>query len=902
MFVRARGATALSGCTVVEHRTASLTRQQFRSASPFSTSTRQHDAPKPQLSKVKRAERVDKLAQKRNVRAIRRERDVKKLELARMAEHRRVEELHEKRQVAQDISDSLPPFSEEQLESMYQGLLTASPSELAAPLLAAPPAAPALPDPAVESRRRGERLSLLEQRLAELEGEIEQESTIGVEQGSLAHRLRERQGLKRDEGIPQELSKQDDSVPVVAGSPARVLLDRVENLLPVAAAEADGAIPSTAAGGPLELALPRGALAQTEWADLVLSCAEQGDREGVERGLRLMDRLTPISDGKVLEETLALYSADGRAQDALALAAFARQNSLPLSVQAHHHLLTALLASHPELALRHLQSMEVAGHTPLLPTFTAVVHRLLSPFSPPHLVRAGWDLYAHTRAVAYPVPDAQLFSTMIVACSTGPHPSPDRAIDLFTEMTHDNRLPSSEMAFNGVIRACSREGSQEYYYEALRHMRRMLDDNVAPSRQTFHALLEGAQRHGDLARARWMLVKMVGLGGEVGPTGKTMALVLQAYAAFRPESRARQAKRRPEVGREAEVGQATGAAPGQAEERRGPSSSLDPLDDPTTLSSSASSASTQAVIELLGEASLFYPGPMPQTSAEVLVEARNLLLQVVDASVLSSSAASSHSSESAESSPSPSMFPQVQPSTFLLNSYLSVLNSHAPLPQTLDFFSTSYAALALPKNRFSYKLVMRRCELAKNKEEGVVAAKRVFEEWLMWKDEPFPVQDGEQDLGAAGSLQRERMLWLKERSDGRSASKMWGGMIRVLARALKEDEALSVLKRFVSLYPPTALSSGVTLPALPPKPSTRPSQSLALPPLPIRLSSSLYPETAPPLDALRPPFLTFKDLQLLHLRLANMEDKEGLSFVKWVGKAYEAALVLARKAEAKREK
>ncbi|BGP14722.1 hypothetical protein JCM10213_002748 [Rhodosporidiobolus nylandii] len=883
-------------------------------SSPFSTSTAQHEAPRVRLSKAKRAERSDKLAKKREVRAVRREREDRKEELKRMAAHRKADEVNDKRDIGEEISDALPPFSDEQLEAMYQGLLLASPVELASPLLPAPPAASALPDPDADSLERQERLSLLEMRLQEIEGELEMEAQTEEEREGLAARLRRRR--EAEDGAQQEekVEAEEAGVPVLAESPARQLLERIEGLLP---AEASEAPPLPLAEG-AEVALPTGLLSRAEWSDLVLACAEEGDQEGVEKALRLMDRTTPIREGKILEETLALYSANGRTQDALALANFARQNSLPLSRSAHHQLLTTLLPSHPELALQHLQSMECAGHTPLLATYTAVVHRLVSPYSPPHLVREGWNLYAQTRAVAYPIPDVPLFSTMILACSTGAHPAPERAIDLFTEMTHDNRLPPSEMAFNGVIRACAREGSEEYYYEALRYLRRMLDENVRPSRHTFHAVLEGAKRHGDLARARWMLVKMIGIGGDCTPNEKTLALLLQTYAAYRPESRDRNVRKgRSDDARQAGDREAEGAegedAKGEEEggqRRKRPSAVLEPEQDPTNLPTSSSlspspsstSSSTQAVIELLGEASLFYPGPLPTTSAEVAAEAKNLMLQVVEPTVLAppSSAASADASPApasdANASPADSMFPSVLPSTFLLNSYLSVLNSHAPLPSSVAFFSHAYDALALPKNRFTFEVLMRRCELAKDPQGAVRVAKGVFEEWLKWRDEKIP-ESGEEgeELG-----QKEREIWVKERTDGGSARKMWGGMIRVLARAFEESDALSVLKRFVSLYPPHALSKGVVLPRLPPAPLPAPSHPSALPPLPIKLASPLYPETAPPLDSLRPPFLLFEDLQLLHLRLANMEDEEGLAFVKWVGKAYEAALREGRRREARR--
>ncbi|GAA5911182.1 hypothetical protein JCM6882_006600 [Rhodosporidiobolus microsporus] len=915
MLSAARRSLLPGGSSIAAHLDLRLAALSLHHSSPFSTSAPPNEAPRIRLSKVKRAERADKLEKKRVVRGLRRDREENRREMQRMAEHRRVEEVRDKRDIGEDISDSLAPFTEDQLQAMYTGLLAATPSELSSPLLAAPQAAPALPDPARDSLERQGRLSLLEQRLIEIEGEMEEMAEAeGVEE-SLAERLRARRGaMEEKEKEEQEVERVEGeaSVPAVSSGPARALLDRLEALLPEGALEER----PTPGAGETALALPRGLLSRGEWEGLVLACAEEGDREGVFKALLLMDRSTPISEGKLLEKTLALYSSEERTQDALALVSFARQNSLPLSVLAHHHLLTALAPSHPELALRHLQSMEAAGHTPLLATYTSVIRRLLSPLSPPHLVRTGWDLYAHTRAVAYPVPDPSLFSTMIRACATGAHPAPERAVDLFTEMTDDNRLPATEAAFNGVIRACSREGSQEYYYEALRYMRRMLDENVEPSRHTFHALLEGAKRHGDLARARWMLVKMVTVGGEAEPTEKTLSLVLQTYAAFKPDSRVRN------EGGAAVAKEASGEA-AQVEEDGTPagrgrlSSTLEPSQDPTRLPSSASpagtSSSTQAVIELLGEASIFYPGPMPTTSAEVVAEARNLMLQVVDASVLAPSPSTAAPSSDASSTsppphspPQPSMFPSVEPTTFLLNSYLSVLNSHAPLPSSLSFFSTAYAALSLPKNRFSYELVMRRLELANNKDGAVKAATGVFEEWLRWREAPFAgarSAEGEQEgAEAEATLDRKEMeRWARDRRDGRNASKIWGGLIRVLSRNFAETEALAVLKRFHELHPPSAVAAGVRLPSLPPAPTAPVAASSPLPALPIKLSSPLYPETAPSLDALRPPFLTFDDLKLLHLRLANMENREGIDFVTWVARRYEKAVRTARRREAKRE-
>ncbi|BGP38774.1 hypothetical protein JCM10449v2_002711 [Rhodotorula kratochvilovae] len=884
-------------------------------AQPLSTSAVLQAAPEQRLSKAKRAERGEKLARKRSIREVRKEREAQRDEAARMVERRRREEVQEKVVVGEEITESLPPFSDDQLEAMYQGLIAAPASEFALPALEASKA-PALPDPIVSSQRRQGRLARLAQRLEDLEaeegpeGEAAGAEVHAVPAVSLAERLRQRRRESSEPSAPALPVPEAPLALVSSAATARAVIDHLESILPVEEKDRQ-------ADGPAEMGgvLPRGLLARPEWNDLILTCAEEGDHEGVVKGLRLMERTTPIADGTVLEEALAIYASQKRPQDALALANFARQHSLPLSVTAHHHLLTSILPSHPELAVRHLHSMEASGHTPLLATYTAVTQRLLSPASPPHLVRQGWDLFSHTRLVAYPVPDVPLFATMIQACSHGAHPSPERAIDLFTEMADDKRLAPSELAYNGVIRACAREGSQEYYFEALRFVRRMLDEHVAPSRHTFHALLEGAKRHGDLARARWVLVKMVGVGGDAAPNETTLALVLQTYAAFRPPgSRARHAPK-PEVaapgGAANPPGEREGARP---DERARPSPVLEAKEDPAALPliplGEGADASTLKVIEMLGEASLFYPGPLPQTSAEVAAEARNLMLQVVDAAVLAPSSPAS-SNGPARAPPREGMFPGAAPSTFLINAYLAVLNSHAPFASSFDLFRGAFAAAGVEKNRFSYEIMLRRCEIGDVDTTRVAAAKEVWEEWVRWSEAPLPPYADEPALEEMEAdeqeLWRERKRgeedeWAKERRSGRHVGKMWGGLIRVLAKAYKEDEALAVLQRFVQTYPPTSLRS----PILPPPslasaaPSSRPP-AIAFPAVPVRLSSPLYPETSPSLDPLRAPHLTFSDLALLHKRLADVEDERGLALVKWAAKSYEGSMRMARRSERREE-
>lgn len=436
--------------------------------------------------------------------------------------------------------------------------------------------------------------------------------------------------------------------------------------------------------------------------------------------------------------------------------------------------MSSLLPSHPVVAISYLHSLEKAGYTPLLETYTVIIRDLLKAKSTPQLVARGWDLYAHTRLVAHPTPDVALFSTMIQACSRGSNPSPERAIDLFTEMTVDNGIPPSEEAYNGVIRACACEGSQESYFEALRFMRQMLDANVNPSKHTFHALLEGARRHGDLARARWMLVKMVEVGGESTPDTNTIGRVFQTYASYKvpikgPTKNAIKKK------------SSLSSTSSTTTSKRSESSTINSNSNrKSSKADPVSFAGTQTMLEVMGESSLSYPGPLPQTSEELLAEARVLMLQIVPLSILEIDSPPISAFQQ-RSNVNNSLFPSVIPSTFLFNSYLELLAVHAPLPITISFFDHAFETAQVGKNRFTYERMIHQCEMAKNKELGMRTALKTFGEWRDWMGDSEKVK-----LSKARKVEGfliEEEIKVKD-GTGKNISNMWGSMIRNLARSV----------------------------------------------------------------------------------------------------------------------
>ena len=218
-------------------------------------------------------------------------------------------------------------------------------------------------------------------------------------------------------------------------------------------------------------------------------------------------------------------------------------------------------------AIANLKQHEHAG-TPLAQkAYQVVLHHLNfgSPTYRPdsHSRALARDLFAHMRLMAHPTPDRELYRDMITACAASSDPSPERARDLWLEMTTEGDAPAREPEkedYNAIIRALST--SKDDYLEGFDIFRQMLskhqdavrvpfDDTpratfskYIPTLRTFSALLQGTKRAGDLERTRWLLLEMVKLvqaaslqtNVEIaGPDANIMADVFHAYATWIPK-------------------------------------------------------------------------------------------------------------------------------------------------------------------------------------------------------------------------------------------------------------------------------------------------------------------------------------------------------------------------------
>ncbi|KAG6337236.1 hypothetical protein ID866_1866 [Astraeus odoratus] len=666
--------------------------------------------------------------------------------------------------------------------------------------------------------------------------------------------------------------------------------------------------------------IPVGLVSSSEWVALVRICIYEGDVGAAERTVHLMQRvgLTPPED--VVNEVLQVYASNGDIDRFESFMGGVIAGS-PTEIQRDLHIKACLIkvsnrdpsSSHgprfpkfPSNALDVLHRYEASGHFPPLKSYTRVITALFnvrtSPSSSPRLGHSAayaqaWDLFAHMRYVAHPTPDAHLYALMIRACGSTARVEPERASDLWTEM-QENRIQPTSGAYQAIILVFGRAG-QQWLGEAIRlarEMQQVYPLEVANGKRMWCALLEGCKRIGDLSRARWILAEALRTNakddraGNQGPEAtvdaKMMTHIFHTYASYKPPF------------------------------DRSATRLVDECSTPRDESSSASPTNTPAGAAELdrwmdGSAASFSRLP-PQTSADVIAEAQVLFERILE----DTRASPRQVHERRPQDPLSGKFRDVQLTPPLLNAYMSVFYAHSSIEHIVEVFRTVFGTTSSPAfqgNAQTYVDALERCSLAP-KEERLVAVRWAQDLWSRWElVELQATANGYEDVGTFARL----------------IERTHTAMRRVLVLAGDLDGALSLLRKFVARYPPTAVFpsgpsirsspvsdtsivagaggapvphqlSTITLFAKPPILSTRttltnskssgPSSTPVGKPL-VRLTSAVGPR-----DDRVPPLIGFSDVELLHHRLAARRRVKDLGYLKWACEAYRGALRKRREA------
>ncbi|KAJ4480997.1 hypothetical protein J3R30DRAFT_2387022 [Lentinula aciculospora] len=696
---------------------------------------------------------------------------------------------------------------------------------------------------------------------------------------------------------------------------------------------------------PDKLTLPIPLLSKEEWNALIRAGIHIRDTQLAEKSIEIMKRCNLTVPEEHLNAVLQLHVDFG---DIVGFESCLERlvEGLPTSYQRHLHIKTHILSTPqhliPASALSVLHAYELKSTPAPMKTYTSIIHRLLSvnSFTPsssslpekytsPAVAHAqAWDLFSHMRYVAHPVPDAVLYTQMIRACASSlvrGSSDPERALDLFTEMTVDHNMAPIQGTWGAVILACARfNGSstrrKKYVNEAFRLAREMLDSHrdaygrpaYVPDKKTFCALLEGAKRIGELGRVRWILAEMVrnrsrnaGQGSaNVEVDEEVMMHVFHAYAAYRPPFRrslarvVNEVETRPDasfVGSSEGSESSAGSADPDIISNQVLNTGGEPAPD-TDKNANASIASS------LPHAFSAFSHVPPQTSSEVIAEVDILfdrILHETGASRLSDKDNDSFSSEDILNG----KFSTVKLTPHLLNSYLSTYYNHSSLEASRALFWRVFgdetptqcvhreAGLGIQRDARTYVEALERCAISKKAERALALkfAEELFDDWR--EIEILGVCNGKPI--SPRIIERVHVAW-----------------IRMLTLTDNIDRALSHLRTFVSRYPSSAIRPGKNPKAnststmiKPTMRSTRTSLVGARPL--VRLTSPVdVPETGQ-----IPPLMMWSDLEVLHHRVVaggvavgrSTYTREGrekrekdLAYIKWVCKSYEWALRVRR--------
>lgn len=553
--------------------------------------------------------------------------------------------------------------------------------------------------------------------------------------------------------------------------------------------------------------------------------------------------------------------------------------------------------SNPGPAIARLRQAEIAGTPFPQSSYQAVISHLTSPSSivqpNSHTRAVAWDLFAHMRLAAHPTPTRELYTTMIKSCGEANQPEPERARDLWIEMTEQEKIEPNTEAYNAIIKSLG--STKKDYLEAFDLLRQMLvkhndavfvpfeeDDGIprfseyVPTLETFASVLEGTKRAGDVNRARWVLTEVIKLSraGQAlnvpnwkeGPSGDLMASVFMTYAAWNPVLRKKEVKMR----KAASEG-ASEKVIIEKEEHRLPKGeeflNVDVLQD--VVESSADSSS----IDYTFEEPPVNDYLTPLSSADAIRECTSLFHRI-----LSDIQSSSSTSDFLP-------FRHVYITPKLINSYISVYNAHGPsLSSVKQVYDTIWeeasraSGLSVKPNGWTFIPLLEKC--ASGSRGGIFPADRSLAlSWgrTLWSSYLSFFKSASSKLASIRSSEHltiQRRKYLFGLGD-RQTERIWKAVIKLEALHGDTDQALKLLEEFHATYKPDAVT-----------------QSYApLPEVGLRLKM-FTPAMTPEADV--PPLLLFDDIKPLHQRLVREARAKDIKKVKWIVAGYEQSLKTRR--------
>ncbi|ODO10584.1 hypothetical protein I350_01181 [Cryptococcus amylolentus CBS 6273] len=650
------------------------------------------------------------------------------------------------------------------------------------------------------------------------------------------------------------------------------------------------------------LDVPLGLVSNTEWSALFQELIQRQDAVAAEAVLDLMNAHGMPVDSHLIDEIMHVHAMQGRPDEVKRLVlevAAAGDAILPVH---QDKIVLSLLQQSPSdarPAIAHLLQAEEAATPFPQSSYQLAISHLTTP-SPDvhpnaHTRSLAWDLFAHMRLKAHPTPTREMYATMIRSCGDANQPQPERARDLWLEMTQQERMEPNGEGYNAIIRALG--STKKDYLEAFDLLRQMLvkhndatfvpfeDDNgiprfskFVPTLETFNAVMEGAKRAGDINRARWVLTEVLKLSraGQAlqvavwkdGADESLLSAVFMTYAAWKPVVKKQGLKLR--TGGEAESGDAAAEAAVDDASKEAAHLDVDVLQD-------VEDVVTQE--PLMDELTLDEPPvstpTTPLSSADALRECTSLFKRIL-----------SDNEAVREGSNDFLPFKSVRLSPRLINSYLSVHLVHGTSLIGLkkvhdeawqDAAKTSMSSVE--PNGWSYMFLLEKCSSGArviSPAERPLAVSWGRELWSSYLSFYSTASSYlERNYTAEHPLAKARKRWIMGLGD-RQVERVWKAAIKLESVHGDVDQALKILEDFVRRFPAEEISRSYK-----PIPEAGLSIRMAL------------PSATPEADV--PPLLLFSDVQALHQRLVKEKRFGSVRRLKWVVEGYTGALAKRRK-------
>jgi hypothetical protein len=562
---------------------------------------------------------------------------------------------------------------------------------------------------------------------------------------------------------------------------------------------------------------------------------------------------------------------------------------MKMKTEYHNHLIRSLVtyspSPQPDRAIDYLKDFEGIGEPLPQSSYEIVLEHLGLPSAraqPTAQSRAmARDLFTHMRFAAHPNPHKDLYTVMIKICADPNDPQPERARDLFIEMTTEGKAVEPQREeYDALIRALG--STKKDYLEGFDYLRQMIGKHqdatsipfvdekrtfwskYLPGPETFKALLAGTKRAGDIERSRWILSEYLGLawstvgrtGAMPGPDREMMVHLFQTYAAWKPtitrslvkvETEASSTTKSPEVEVDTEA---------------------QDLDKPRDLNA-------VYLEETIPDAP---SSNTPQTSADALREAKAIFQRILyEQSAPEGSTLLDHP------------FYTVKMDAKLVNSFLSVVLVHSPSAEAAKevWDSTWESVRAVSPNTtpngWTYHALLDSISVGRHdatKEDKAIHWQWAKDTWPLYQkytqEAILRSKDGSTVLAskAPDSTLTRRLKYLIGLGP-RQVEQCWTSVIKAYTLSNELDAALRLVNEFTELYPPSSIKDA--------------SEGLQY---------SGFDVVATDQSAVSesdlPPMLLFQDVVALRQRLMMHERVDEVAYLEQKVKAYGRALIRRR--------